>query len=163
MSNSHKPHLAVPTERGSIHRIWQLNGRVKWQCSRSKHQYFVCLVVHSIYQRIVLNLWFGRSRGYSKLWEFFRNLKVDSLLEYSTLGWAHKYASSRIEGQTSLIWGGKVHFLTLISTEIISGLVAFEPVWTGSQKTGARRTSDWTMGPVPSSRRTCDWTSVKFT
>jgi len=99
MSNSHKPHLAVPTERGSIHRIWQLNGRVKWQCSRSKHQYFVCLVVHSIYQRIVLNLWFGRSRGYSKLWEFFRNLKVDSLLEYSTLGWAHKsWRSSLVKG-----------------------------------------------------------------
>jgi len=91
MSNLHKPHLAVPTERGSIHHIWQLNGCVKWQCSRSKHQYFVCLIVHSIYQWIVLNLWFGRSRGYSKLWEFFRNLKVDSLLEYSTLRWAHKW------------------------------------------------------------------------
>ena len=73
-----------------LNALWQLNGRIKWQCSRSKHQYFVCLIAHSIYQWIVLNLWFGRSRGSSKLWEFFRNFKVDSSLEYSTLGWAHK-------------------------------------------------------------------------
>jgi len=90
MLNSHKPYLAVPTKRGSIHHIWQLNGCVKWQCSHSKHQYFVCLVAHSIHQWIILNLWFGRSRGYSKLWKFFQNLKVDSLLEYSTLRWAHE-------------------------------------------------------------------------
>ena len=90
MSNSHKPHLAVPTKRGSIYHIWQLNGHVKWQCSGLKHQYFVCLVAHSICQQIVLNLWFSRPRGYSKLWEFFWNLKVDSSLEYSTLRWAHQ-------------------------------------------------------------------------
>jgi len=59
----------------------------KWQCSHSKHQYFVCLITHSIYQQTVLNLWFGRLGGYSKLWEFFRNFKIDSSLEYSTLRW----------------------------------------------------------------------------
>ena len=69
---------------------------------------------------------------------------IDTMMAGSTniayldiIFWSSKYASSQIEGQTSLIWGGKVHFLTMISTEIISGSVAFKPVQTGSQKTGA--------------------------
>ena len=55
-----------------------------------------------------------------------------------------------------------VHFLLLNSAEITSGSVAFEPVRTGSQKTGAHR-DYWFMKSVPSSHRTCDWTLVKFT
>jgi len=91
MTNLHMPCLAVPSKSGSVYHIWQLNRCVKWQCSCSKHQYFVCLVPHSIYQQIMLTLSFSRPRGHSKLWKFFQNLKVDSSSEYSTLRWAHKF------------------------------------------------------------------------
>jgi len=45
---------------------------VKWQCSCSKHQYFVCLVPHSIYQQIMLTLSFSRQGGILNYGNFFK-------------------------------------------------------------------------------------------
>jgi len=62
--------LAVPTERGSIPPHLAVEWTRQVQCSPPKHQYFVCLVVHSITNdRLKLVIW--QVRGYSNYKNFF--------------------------------------------------------------------------------------------
>jgi len=86
MLNSHKPYLAVqPKEEVPPHLA------VEWMCQVAVQPFqntIFCLPRRSFNSPMNhLKLWFGRSRGYSKLWKFFQKSKSWSLLEISTLRW----------------------------------------------------------------------------